>query len=324
MIRYIGLRLAQAVPLMVAATFVIFVAVSIAGDPLDRYRQPNIPQSTLDAKAAELGLDQPLLVRYWHWITGVVQGDFGANAVGGDVWTELVNRSLVSFRLIALAVVIAIILAIAVGFTAAVRRHTISDRVLVAITVILLTAPEFWIAVIVKQGAISVQNRTGSDFIATIGDSSPGNADMAFGARLTDYAGHLVLPTVVLVLTAFPVWALYQRAAMLEVIDSDYITLARAKGLGRTRVMFHHGLRNALMPVIHMIALRLPWIISGLVVIETVFGWRGLGSMLVEGIQKQDTNTVLAFMLLSAVLITLLNLAADIAHRFLDPRVRDA
>jgi len=324
MIRYIGLRLAQAIPLVAVATFTIFVAVSLAGDPLDRYRAPNVPASTLAAKAAELGLNQPLTTRYWHWITGVLHGNFGTNAVGSDVRTELIDRSLVSLRLVTFAIVIAIVLAIVVGFVAAVRQHTFTERGLVALTVILLTAPEFWTAVIVKQGAITMQQHTGTDFISTVGQSSPDNAQLGWGARIGDYAGHLLLPTIVLVLASYPVWALYQRAAMLEVIDSDYITLARAKGLGRTRVMVRHGLRNALMPVITMIALRLPWIISGLVVVETIFGWQGLGSMLVEGIQKQDTNTVLAFMLLSAVLITVLNLAADIAHRFLDPRIRNA
>lgn len=314
-------RVLVAIPLILASTLLIFLAVSVAGDPLDRYRQPNVPQSTLDAKARELGLDQPLLERYWHWITGALQGDFGLNARGVPVGEELLHRSLVSFRLVAIAILIAIVVAVLVGFFSAVHRGRPLDRVLTMVTVLLLTAPEFWIAVVSKQAAIKVNEAAGSTVIATIGDSTPGVAGMAWSTRMSDYAAHLVLPTIVLVLAVFPVWALYQRSAMLEVIDSDYITMARAKGLPRTRVMFRHGLRNALMPLITMIALRLPWVIGGLVVVESVFGWRGLGTLLVEGVQKQDTNTVLAFLLLSAVLITLLNLAADIVHRILDPRM---
>lgn len=321
--RLIITRLLQAVPLIFASTILIFFAVSVAGDPLDRYRGPNVPQSTLDAKAAELGLDRPIIERYWDWITHALRGDFGLNANGLPVGHELVDRSLVSLRLAALAVVLGILVAVAIGFFSAVRRGRATDRILTGATILLLTAPEFWVAVVAKQGAITFNEKTGSSFLATVGDSTPGIESEPLLTRLGDYAGHLALPTIVLVCGIFPVWALYQRAAMLEVIDSDYITLARAKGLSRNRVMVKHGLRTALMPLITMIALRLPWVVGGLVVIESIFGWRGLGTMLVQGVQRQDTNTVLAFLLLSALLITVLNLAADITHRFLDPRMRD-
>lgn len=320
--RMIVTRLLLAAPLIVASSILIFVAVALAGDPLDRFRGPNVPQATLDAKAAELGLDRPLYVRYWDWITGALHGDFGLNDRGLAVSQELLDRSLVSLRLVAIAVVLAILVAVAVGFFTAINRGRPTDRVLTIATIVLLTAPEFWIAVIAKQAAIGLNEASGTTLIATVGDSTPGIASEPFFTRLGDYASHLVLPTIVLVCGIFPVWALYQRSAMLEVVDADYVTMARAKGLPRRRVMVVHGLRNALMPLITMIALRLPWIVGGLVVIETIFGWRGLGTMLVQGVQRQDTNTVLAFLLLSAVLITLLNLAADIAHRVLDPRMR--
>jgi len=316
-------RLLVAIPLIFASTVLIFLAVALAGDPLDRYRKPNIPQSTLDAKAHELGLDRPLVVRYWDWISNALHGDFGLNDRGVPVAQELMDRSMVSLRLVAIGIVLAILVAVAVGFYGAINRGRLTDRVLMVVTILLLTAPEFWTAVIAKQGAIEINEATGRSILATVGESTPGIESEPLLTRLGDYAAHLVLPTIVLVCGVFPVWALYQRAAMLEVIDADYITMARAKGLSRQRVMVKHGLRNALMPLITMIALRLPWVIGGLVVIESIFGWRGLGTMLVQGVQKQDTNTVLAFLLLSAVLITVLNLAADIAHRALDPRMRD-
>ncbi|MFI6284910.1 ABC transporter permease [Streptomyces sp. NPDC051018] len=322
-LRLILLRVLQAIPLILLSTVVIFIAVSVAGDPLDQYRKPNVPQSTLDAKAAELGLDRPLYERYWDWISGAVQGDLGRNLRGDEVTTMLAERSLVSFRLIALAVVIAVVVALAVGFYSAVHRGSRRDRVLMGLTVVFLTVPEFWLAVVLKQGGIIFNRETGSKFIATVGDSTPGIDSAGLGERLSDYAGHLVLPTIVLVLACYPIWAMYQRTAMLEVLDTDYIRLARAKGLPKNTVLVRHGLRTALTPVVTMIALRLPWIIGGLVVVETVFGWRGLGQMLVEGIQRQDTNTVLGFLLFSAILITLLNLLADILYGYLDPRVRD-
>lgn len=321
--KFIAFRLLQAIPLMIVATMLIFVAVSFAGDPLDQYRRPGVPQSTLDTIEAQLGLDKPLPLRYWDWITGALRGDLGETITGSPVSTELLGRSLVSLRLIAFAVILAIVIAIAVGFFSAVSRGTWVDKVLMIVTIILLTAPEFWTAVIVKQGAISAQNRLGVEGLPTVGDSTPGISAQPPMAQFSDMAAHLILPTFVLTLTAYPVWALYQRTAMLEVIDSDYVRLATAKGLPPLTVMLRHGLRNALVPVIQMIALRLPWIVGGLVVTETIFGWQGLGRMLVEGVQKQDVNIVLGFCLLVATLITVLNIAADLAHRLLDPRIRD-
>lgn len=324
MLRLTVTRLTQAIPLILLSTVVIFLAVSVAGDPLDQYRKPNVPQSTLDAKAAELGLDRPLHERYWEWVTGAVRGDLGTDLRGDEVSVQLMERGLVSFRLIAIGVMISIVVAMAVGFYSAIHRGRRRDRVLMAVTVVFLTVPEFWVAVILKQGAITFNRETGSSFLATMGDSTPGIDSAAFGERMSDYAGHLVLPTVVLVLACYPIWAMYQRTAMLEVLDTDYVKLARAKGLPRNTVLIRHGLRTALTPMVTMVALRLPWIIGGLVVVESVFGWRGLGQMLVEAIQRQDTNAVLGFLLMSAVLITLLNLLADILYGYLDPRVRDA
>ncbi|MGB3376505.1 MAG: ABC transporter permease [Microbacterium sp.] len=321
MIRFVVVRLLQAIPLMIAATMVIFTAVALAGDPLDRYRVPNVLQSTLAAKAHELGLDLPLWQRYWNWITNALHGDLGMNASGRPVLQELMERGAVSLRLVGLAIVLAIILAIVVGYFSAVHNGRVLDKVLIALTIVLLTAPEFWVAVIAKESAIGA-NRAFGMSIPTVGDSTPGASGGAF-AQWLDRLPYLVLPTIVLVLAAYPVWALYQRSAMIEVLDSDYLRFARAKGLGETRVLVAHGLRTSLIPVVTMIALRIPWIISGVVVVEMIFGWRGLGRMLVDGIQKQDVNTVLAFLLLFAVLITVLNLAADLLYRFLDPRVRD-
>lgn len=321
MTRMIIWRVVQAIPLILLSTILIFVAVSLAGDPIDRYRQPNIPQATLDAKAHELGLDQPLPVRYLNWISGVLHGDFGLNNRGTSVAADLLDRGAVSFRLLLAAVLIAIVVAVAVGFFSAVLQGRLSEKLLIAVTVFLLTAPEFWTAVVLKQGAIWFNQVTGTNVLSTVGESSPGLANAPYGERLLDDVGHLILPTLVLVLAVFPVWALYQRAAMTEVLKSDYLTMARAKGLTRRRVLVVHGLRTALIPVVTVIAMQLPWIIGGVVVVETIFGWRGLGTMLVQAIKVQDVNTVLAFLLISAVLITLLNLAADIAYRFLDPRV---
>ncbi|MFI6294729.1 ABC transporter permease [Nonomuraea sp. NPDC050790] len=314
-------RALLAVPLALVASIVVFTAVSLAGDPLASLRQPNVPQETLDLRAKELGLDLPLPVRYWNWITGVLRGDLGIGVEGQDIAAELVQRGLVSLRLITLALVVAVLMSIGAGFWAAVRAGRPADRVISALAVLLLTLPTFWMAVVVKQGGIALNQLAGSDLVATLGDATPGTEGLSLPVRLADYAAHLLLPTIVLVLSRLPEFTLYQRSATAEVLGSDYLLLARAKGLSRRRVLVRHALRTSLVPITTMLALEIPWLLGGLVVIETVFGWHGLGEMLVDGIKQQDVNAVLAFLLVSTVLITVLNLAADLLYGVLDPRV---
>ncbi|MEV7007045.1 ABC transporter permease [Streptosporangium sp. NPDC051022] len=313
-------RVLLAVPLALVATAVVFTAVSLAGDPLASLRQPNVPPEALRLRAHELGLDRPLPVRYWHWITGVLHGDLGRGVAGQDIAAELLQRGLVSLRLVTLALVLAVAVSISAGFWAAVRRGRLADRAVGAMAVLLLTLPTFWTAVVVKQGGIALNQALGVDVVATLGDATPGTEGMSLPVRLADYGAHLLLPTIVLTLSRLPEFTLYQRSATAEVLGSDYLLFARAKGLSRRRVLLGHGLRTSLIPVTTMIAMEIPWILGGLVIIESVFGWHGLGEMLVDGIKQQDTNAVLAFLLVSTVLITVLNLAADLLYGVLDPR----
>ncbi|MFI6387114.1 ABC transporter permease [Nonomuraea sp. NPDC050540] len=305
-------RIAVALPMLLLSTLLVFLAVSFAGDPLSSLRQPNIAPETLRLRAHELGLDRPVWERYANWLGGAVRGDLGHDLNGQSVAAELGRRGLVTLRLAVPALALAILLALTTGFWAAVRRGRWPDRLIGFAVVVLLTLPEFWIATVLKQGGITLNRWTGAEVVATLGDAPPG---------ATGSAAHLVLPVLTLALTAFPLWSLYQRAATLEVLDSDYLLLARAKGLSRPRVLLRHALRTSLTPLVTVVALQVPWLVGGLVVIENVFGWHGLGEMLVEGVKQQDTNTVLAFLLVSAVLVTLLNLLADLLYGVLDPKV---
>ncbi|MFI6541126.1 ABC transporter permease [Nonomuraea sp. NPDC050547] len=305
-------RIAVALPMLLLSTLLVFLAVSFAGDPLSSLRQPNIAPETLRLRAHELGLDRPVWERYANWLGGAVRGDLGHDLNGQSVAAELSRRGLVTLRLAVPALALAILLALTTGFWAAVRRGRWPDRLIGFAVVVLLTLPEFWIATVLKQGGITLNRWTGAEVVATLGDAPPG---------ATGSAAHLVLPVLTLALTAFPLWSLYQRAATLEVLDSDYLLLARAKGLSRPRVLLRHALRTSLTPLVTVVALQVPWLVGGLVVIENVFGWHGLGEMLVEGVKQQDTNTVLAFLLVSAVLVTLLNLLADLLYGVLDPKV---
>jgi peptide/nickel transport system permease protein len=157
--------------------------------------------------------------------------------------------------------------------------------------------------------------------LATAGEQNPLAAGNFF-QRLPDYASHTILPTITLVLATYASWAIYQRSTLLDVMDSDYVRLARAKGISPRRVLYRHILRNALIPVTTVIALDFAGILGGAVITETVYGWNGLGRFFLDGVNNLDVNVTLAYLMLTATIVILFNLLADIAYGFLDPRIR--
>jgi peptide/nickel transport system permease protein len=183
--------------------------------------------------------------------------------------------------------------------------------------------PSFWFAILLKEAGISFNDTVGNQVLFTIGDSSVYVQGGAW-ASITDILGHMILPTISLALLSFAAWSRFQRASMLEVLGSDYVRLARAKGLRRRAVMTRHALRTALIPLATVTALDLGSIISGAVVTENVYQWRGAGSYLLESIQHDDAYPVAGGLLISATFVILFNLAADLLYAVLDPRIRYA
>lgn len=319
-------RVLVSVPILIIATFVVFMMVSASGDPLSelRTRNPPPPPRTLQLEAHRLHLDEPLLARYWHWITGVLHGDFGPSVQSTQViGPELVHRFLVTFRLIGLAMLLALVLAVLVGAVSAVKQYSGVDYAFTFFGFLFLAMPSFWFAILLKEAGISFNDAVGNQVLFTIGDSSV-YLEGGKWASVLDVLGHMILPTISLALLSFAAWSRFQRASMLEVLGSDYVRLARAKGLGGTTVMIRHALRTALIPLVTVTALDLGAIISGAVVTENVYQWRGAGSFLLESIQRDDVYAVAGWLLISATFIILCNLAADLLYAVLDPRIRYA
>ena len=326
MLAYAMRRVAVSVPILIIATFVVFVMVSLSGDPLSelKTRNPPVPVRTLELEAHRLHLDEPLLTRYWHWITGVLHGDFGPSVQSNQViGAELLQRFLITFRLIGLAMLLALLLAVLVGVISAVKQYSGTDYTFTFFGFLFLAMPTFWFAILLKEAGISFNNAIGDQVLFTIGERSV-YLEGGTWASITDILGHMILPTISLALLSFAAWSRFQRASMLEVLGSDYVRLARAKGLGRTTVMTRHALRTALIPLVTVTALDLGAIISGAVVTETVYQWRGAGSFLLEAIQHDDAYAVVGWLLISATFIILFNLAADLLYAVLDPRIRYA
>ena len=326
MFLYAVRRIVISIPILLVSSFIVFWLGTLSGNPLTPLllRNPPPPQSVLDAEAARLHLDEPLVPRYLAWLGGVFRGDFGPSVIATqDIGEELATRFWVTMRLIIVAMIVALVLAVLVGVYTAVKQYSKSDYAATFIGFLFLAMPSFWLAILLKQGGIDFNTIVGDQVIYTIGASSIPPPD-GFLARVADIAGHMVLPTIALALISYAAWSRFTRASMLETLNSDYVRLARAKGLPRRTVMFRHALRTALIPLTTVTALDMATILGGAVITETVFQWRGLGDFLIESIRQFDTYAVTSWLLISATIVIVLNLVADLLYGVLDPRIRYA
>jgi peptide/nickel transport system permease protein len=320
-------RILASVLVLLVSSFLVFTLCAASFDPLAKYYNlnPRPPESFFTNLREQLGLNDNFFLRYWHWLSGAVTGDFGETINGTPVADQLFGRILVTGRMIVAAVVIAVILAIVVGVIGAVRQHRPSDYFFTFLVYVLIALPTFWFAALLKEFvAGGVNDLFGAQVLFTIGEETPGLSLYASGWELwSDRLGHLVLPTVSLALLSFAAWSRFQRSAMLDVLGSDYMRLARAKGLTYRRTVVRHGLRNALIPLTTVVALGIGTLFGGAVITETVFVWHGMGEYLLSnGIGENDINVVLGWLLVSAVFVVLFNLMADLLYAVLDPRIR--
>ncbi|PZG94796.1 ABC transporter permease [Streptomyces sp. NTH33] len=326
MLAYTVRRILVSVPVLIASTFIVFLVVVNSGDPVANFatsRQPAPSQAAVDAFARHIHADQPAAERYWNWITGVLHGDWGPSVQANlDIGHDLFTRFRVTVTLVAASLVIALIMAVIFGVFSAIRQYSATDYAITFFGFLFLAMPVFWFAVLLKQAGIWFNEQTGSQFLGTIGEKSPYLDVGTPWNRFTDHVGHLVLPTITLALVSFASWTRYTRASLLEVLNSDYVRLARAKGLRRGKVLVRHALRTALVPLTTVTALDVAIVLGGAVITETIFQWHGMGEMLVQSAQTVDVYRTMAWLLLSAVVVIGFNLVADLLYAVLDPRIR--
>ncbi|AWT55850.1 ABC transporter permease [Mycolicibacterium smegmatis] len=323
MTRFLARRLLNYVILLALASVLTFTLTSLSFDPLDSLlqRNPRPPQSTIDAKAAELGLDKPIPLRYLHWASGAVRGDFGTTVTGQPVSEELWRRIGVSLRLLLLGSILGTVIGVVVGAWGAIRQYRLSDRVVTVVSLLILSTPTFVIANLLILGALDVNSVLGFRLFEYTGETSP-DAVGGSWAQFVDRLQHLVLPTLTLALGGIAGFSRYQRNAMLDVLSQDYIRTARAKGLTRRRALFKHGLRTALIPMATLFAYTVAGLVTGAVFVEKIFGWHGMGEWVVQGIATQDTNIIAAITVFTGTVVLLAGLLSDVIYAMLDPRVR--
>lgn len=319
-------RLLSSIVVLIASSMLVFALAIASFDPLSAFRQiqPPPPESFFQNLRDQYSLDEPFFVRYFSWLGGVLTGDFGESNFGTAVGPELMTRLSVTARMVVAAMVLAVLLAIIVGVLTAVRQYKPEDYFMTFVTYVLIALPTFWFAALLKEFvAIQFNELVGQRILYTLGEESPGIALFGTPSEIFyDRLGHLVLPTISLAALSFAAWSRFQRASMLDVLGSDYMRLARAKGLPWRRALVRHGLRNALIPLTTVVALGVGLILGGAVITETVFVWHGMGEYLLDSIRASDLNPVLGWMIIAAFFIIGFNLIADLLYAVLDPRIR--
>ena len=324
MIGFVARRFLVSIIVLFVASVLIYFTVTSFGDPLAelRARNPPVPAEVIEARRRDIGLDKPPVERYLSWASGVVTLDFGEDLQGQPVNELLWRRLGRTLRMVVAAVILSLVLAIGVGVLSATRQYSKTDYVFTFSGFLFLSMPVFWLAALLKEFlAVRFNDFVGRRIIYTTGSESPRLTGDLWD-RLANYAGHLILPTIALALVSYAAWSRYQRNSMLDVMESDYIKLARAKGASNRRVTFHHGLRNALIPLTTVVAIDFGAVFGGAIITEQVFGWSAMGNLLIEGLRDYDVNIVLAWMMVTGVIVIVFNLIADLLYGVLDPRIR--
>ncbi|MGQ0480119.1 MAG: ABC transporter permease [Pseudonocardia sp.] len=330
MLRFAARRLLIAVPLLVAASFLSFALTTAMGDPLAEWKlQRPRADTEIAAQYQRIGYDRPIVERYLDWAGGFVTGDWKTTVVPGNGTVEVrpeIGRALgVTLRLVLVAEILALLIGMAIGVLGAVRQYSIFDYGATGAAFVMFSMPLFCVAVILKYGGIELNNWLESiglgRWIVTAGPP-PGGFSGGFGELVYQYSGTFLLPVLSLVAIQFALYSRFQRASMLDALGADYVRTARAKGLAPSRVVVRHALRNGLIPVVTVFALNLGTIIGGAVITETVFGWRGMGLLIVDAITKKEPWMVQGWMMVTAVVIIGFNLMADLVYAYLDPRIR--
>ena len=315
MARYALRRVLQAVPLLLGITLGIFLLIRLVpGGPLSAYEgNPDVTPQDMARLRQQLGLDAPLPVQYVRWLGHLGRGDLGWSLVTHRPVTSMIAERLGNTAyLMGLALALTFAIALPAGIISARRQYSWFDHAVTTMSFAGFSMPTFWsglLAILVFSVWLRWLPAGG---MYTVGE--------AFS--LADRLRHLVLPLGILTLFSAARYTRYLRASMLEVLGQDYIATARAKGLGERVVIQKHALKNATIPVVTIVALDLPQLFSGALITETMFSWPGMGRLFWEATLRLDYPVLMAVMTVSAALVVLFNLAADLAYGFLDPRIR--
>jgi peptide/nickel transport system permease protein len=322
MLTYVIRRLLYSIVVLFAASVLVFWGMSMVTSPIGFLRlQPNISEQTIQNISERKHLDDPIYERYGYWVKDMFTNKFGTETVSDlPIWPDLQRAMGHTLQLIIAAELIAILLAVAIGVYSALRQYSAFDYAATTFSFVGLAMPVFWLALMLQILFVNIYLwfDVRIFYVANLNSVDPGSG-LNF---VLDRAQHLALPVIVLAVANIATYSRFMRAAMLEVVNSDYVRTARAKGLEERKVTMKHAFRNALIPLVTLIALNFGGLLSGAVITETVFALDGMGLYFITKLNAGDPYPVMAFLMVTAVFVIIFNLIADLAYGWLDPRVR--
>lgn len=317
MFKYFSFRFLSLLPKLLIISIIIFLGLQLVpGDPLTRTMPPdtyaNMTQAQLNDLREQLGLNDNVVVQYFHWMSNILQGNFGYSTVNGSsISVMLAARLPATLELAACGLLIATIFGLLFGFISAIKQNSPIDYIFTCFSMLGISVPEFFLGLC----AILI-------FALKLGWLPTGGRLVYGKEAFFDRIEFLVLPSVCIGITYIATLMRFTRSSMLDVLNKDYIKTARSKGLGEVTVNLKHGFRNALIPIMVILVLRIPMLVSGTVVIENVFNYPGMGSMLLNAISGKDMPVVMISTMIIAAVILFASFLIDVVTAMLDPRIR--
>lgn len=316
---FIARRLLYSIPVLIAATMLVFFGMTAVTDPISQLRLiPNINQDTIQNIIDRKHLDDPVVVQYGFWLKDVFFDQFGTTAIGDQpIWPDLSRAIGNTLQLVFISEAIAVVVAVILGVFSAKKQYSFFDYATTTVSFFGFSVPIFWFALILQAVVTAIFLKTGVRVFYTFGQSSFDAAN-----PFLDRVQHMVLPIITLAYVSIATYSRFQRASMLEVLHSDYIRTAKAKGVKDRVVTLKHGLRNALIPVVTIAALSFGAVLGGAVITETIFAWPGMGKFFIDALTRGEVYTLMAWLMITAVAVIIANLVADVIYGWLDPRIR--
>jgi peptide/nickel transport system permease protein len=316
---YIVRRVLYSIPVLILSTFLSFLFVSYAGNPVAQLRgNPRIPKNTIHLIEVRNHLNVSVPERYWFWVQDIFTHKLGDSLqTFQPIWPDITRTLGHTAQVIIISESLAIIIGVIVGIYSAIRQYSVFDYIATSVSFLGYAMPTFWLALLLQILFVDIYLKWNVRIFYTSGLNNPGH-----GTWSIDRLQHIALPVMTLLIISFALYSRYMRASMLDVINTDYVRTARAKGLSEWHVIMRHVFRNALIPIVTVAALNIGGLLGGVIITETVFSLDGIGFYFVQRLQSSDVYAVMAYLLVTAVIIIVFNLIADILYGYLDPRIR--
>jgi len=310
--KYIWKRILIAIPVLIGITIIDYGIMCLAGSPLEMLQGPRVSEAALEARAIAMGLDKPFYVQYFIWLKQLLQRNMGYSVKSYQPVLEMIKSHLgPTLLLMGVSLIVSLLIAIPAGIYSAVHQYSKGDYAVVTFSFLGSSVPSFFLALLliyvftVKLGVLP----------------SSGMITLGTEGGFADVLKHMIMPVLVLAFSLAGSNIRYIRSAVLEILQQDYLRTARAKGIGRFKVIYKHALRNALVPIVTVIGMQIPMLFGGAVIIEQVFSWPGLGLMTMSAITARDYPVIMGVCLLSAIVVLAANLLTDIMYALVDPTI---